>query len=220
MQSDPVIQSPLEGLPKTGKYLVRIVNVMGYLHNFPDYAGPRARIEMAIQGGGDAGKILVDNVSLPHPKESSGMIQRRMRIACRLGLVAWGTQGTVQIDWKSLQGRFCQVDVAYKNLGGGEFLTVGNYELIEGAHTQPEPRINLAAVDGEHVIDEHPPVNPTVKEYVLIDGTCFFHHCELASYQSAALFCGEASQEVIDLPRCPLGLWLKQADGWPVARIP
>ena len=39
-------------------------------------------------------------------------------------------------------------------------------------------------------------------------------------YQNASLFCGEAGQEVIDLILWPLGLWFKQADGWPVAGIP
>lgn len=93
--------------------------------------------------------------------------------------------------------------------------------LIEyDVDTQPEPRLNLVAMEGGHVIDEHPPVNPTKEEHVLIDGTCFFHHCRLASYQSAALFCGEAGQEVIDLLHCPLDLWHKEPDGWPVAGIP
>ena len=120
MQSDPVIPSPLEGLPKTGKYLVRIVNVMGYLHNFPEYTGPRARIEMEIMEGPDAGKILVDNVSLLHPKESRGMFLRRLRIAKRLGLITRGPNGEIiqQGGWKLLQGIVCLVDLAYKNLGG------------------------------------------------------------------------------------------------------
>ncbi|MBU4232789.1 MAG: hypothetical protein L6277_04765 [Desulfobacterales bacterium] len=167
--------SPRKGLPSRGRHLVIIRTVKAYLQNFPEYTGPRARIVMAIMDGPDAGKIIVDNVSLPHPEESKGMLQRRVRLACRLGLVAWGTQGTVQINWKSLQGLFCRVDLVYKNLGGGEFLTVGNYELIEyGAHTQPAHPLPLAGVEGEHVIDEHPPVNPTEKEHVLVDGTCFF----------------------------------------------
>ena len=85
---------------------------------------PEPVIEMAIQGGGDTGKIIVDKVSLPHPEESKGMEQRRVRIGYRLGLILWGTKGTIQINWKSLQGRFCRVDLAYKSLGGGEFLPI------------------------------------------------------------------------------------------------
>jgi hypothetical protein len=54
------------------------------------------------------------------------------------------------------------------------------------------------------------------EEHILVDGVCLFHHCNLASYQSAALFCGERKQLVIDMAHCPLGLWCKDADGWPV----
>jgi hypothetical protein len=54
------------------------------------------------------------------------------------------------------------------------------------------------------------------EENILVDGVCLFHHCDLSSYQSAALFCGERKQLVIDMARCPLGLWCKDADGWPV----
>ena len=85
---------------------------------------------------------------------------------------------------------------------------------------QPEHPIHLASAEEELAVEVYQPAYPKEEEHVLIDGTCFFHHCELASYQSAALFCGEASQEVIDLLRCPLGLWFKQADGWPVVGIP
>jgi hypothetical protein len=54
------------------------------------------------------------------------------------------------------------------------------------------------------------------EEHILVDGVCLFHHCDLAGYQSAALFCGETKQLVIDMACCPLGLWRKEADGWPV----
>ena len=57
---------------------------------------------------------------------------------------------------------------------------------------QPEHPLHLAGAEEEPVFEAYQPVNPTEEEHVLIDGTCFFHHCELASYQSAALFCGEA----------------------------
>jgi hypothetical protein len=57
------------------------------------------------------------------------------------------------------------------------------------------------------------------EEHILVDGVCLFHHCDLAGYQSAALFCGETKQLVIDMACCPLGLWRKEADGWPVILV-
>jgi len=54
------------------------------------------------------------------------------------------------------------------------------------------------------------------EEYILVDGVCLFHHCDLAGYQGAALFCGERKQLVIDMACCPLGLWRKEMDGWPM----
>jgi len=54
------------------------------------------------------------------------------------------------------------------------------------------------------------------EKQTLVDGVCLFHYCDLASYQSAALFCAETKQLVIDMACCPLGLWCKDANGWPV----
>jgi hypothetical protein len=121
--------SPRKGLPGPGRHLVIIRSVKGYLHNFPEYTGPRARLEMEIMEGPDVGKILVDNVSLLHPKESKGMCQRRVRIAYRLGLISGGTDLTVPINWKLLEGEVCWVDVAHRQFKGRPFVMVDNYQL-------------------------------------------------------------------------------------------
>lgn len=68
---------------------------------------------------------------------------------------------------------------------------------------QPEPHLLVAGLEEEHL---------------LFDGTCLFHRCDLARYRDAVLFCGEKEQPVIDLACCPLGMWCKEADGWPVER--
>ncbi len=82
------------------------------------------------------------------------------------------------------------------------WVEAGLMEYAANFPIQPEPHLNLAAVEGENV---------------LVDGVCLFHHCDLASYQSEALFCGETKQLVIEMACCPFGFWCKEADGWPVA---
>jgi hypothetical protein len=102
--------------------------------------------------------------------------------------------------WPSIQGK----DPGEMWAAGVSLRTwveAGLMEYAANLAIQPEPHLNLAAVAGESV---------------LVDGVCLFHHCDLASYQSAALFCGETKQLVIDMACCPLGLWCKDADGWPV----
>ena len=68
---------------------------------------------------------------------------------------------------------------------------------------QPERHLHVAGVEEEHV---------------LVDGTCLFHHCDLARYRDAVLFCGKTEHPVIDLACCPFGMWHKGEDGWPVER--
>lgn len=72
---------------------------------------------MIVLNGLDTGKPLFDNISLHHPSETKGMQLRRLRIACRLGLIEWGTKGRVQVNWQLLVGVVCWVEVSYKNLG-------------------------------------------------------------------------------------------------------
>ncbi len=142
---------------------------------------------------------------------------RRVRIAVRLGLIPRGTEGTIQVNWKLLEGVVCWVDVAYKTLGGRKVLTIDNYELMKhGARTQSTPPLHLAGAEVEPVVDEHLLMNPTEGEHGLVDGECFFHYCELASYRNATLFCGETQQIVLDMAYCPFGLWHKGPDGLPV----
>ena len=116
-------------LPAPGQHLVKIVNVLGYLHNFREYTGPRACMELEILEGPDAGKILVDNISLSHPLESKGLLHRRVRIGCRLGLIPWGSKETVQVNWKSLEGLTCWVDIVHKEFKGHKYTMVDNYQL-------------------------------------------------------------------------------------------
>jgi hypothetical protein len=123
------IPSPRGGLIRAGRHLVKIISVKGQLHNFKEYTGPRALIEMEVLHGSDSGKIIIDKVRMPHSDETKGMLHRRVRIACRLGLIPWGIKETVQVNWKLLEGVTCWVDVAYKTLGGRKVLTVDNYEL-------------------------------------------------------------------------------------------
>jgi len=131
--NDDIVPSPQEAQPEAGlhpgRHLVKIISVRGYMHNFQDYFGPRARLKMKVLEGPDAGKFLFDNISMFHSKESKGMLQRRVRIAYRLGLIPWGAQGEVKVNWKLLEEKICGVNVAYKNLGGHKVLTVDNYEL-------------------------------------------------------------------------------------------
>jgi hypothetical protein len=105
---DNILLSPQAGQCEAGlhpgRHLVKIINVRGYMHNFQEYVCKRARLTFKVMEGPDAGKFLFDNLSLPHPQESKGMCQRRVRIAYRLGLIPRGTEGTFQINWKLLEG--------------------------------------------------------------------------------------------------------------------
>jgi len=102
--------------------------------------------------------------------------------------------------WPSIQGK----DPGEMWTAGVSLRTwveAGLMEYAANLAILPERRLHVAGVAEEHV---------------LVNGVCLFHHCDLASYQSVALFCGETKQLVIDMACCPLGLWCKDADGWPV----
>jgi len=130
---DSILPSPQAGQPEAdlqpGRHLVKIISVRAYLHNFSEYAGLRARLKMKVLDGPDNGKFLFDNVSLPHSQESKGILQRRVLIAYRLGLIPPGTKGTIQVNWKSLEGVICWVDVAHRKFKGRKFNVVDNYQL-------------------------------------------------------------------------------------------
>jgi len=126
-----IVQSPQEAQPEAdllpGRHHVEIISVEGYMHNFQDYRGPRARLKMKVLEGPDAGKFLFDNISMFHPKESKGMLQRRIRIAYHLRLIALRTEGIVQINWKVLEGIVCWVDLVHRKFKGHQFAMVDNY---------------------------------------------------------------------------------------------
>jgi hypothetical protein len=115
--------------PSPGRHLVIIRSVRAYLYNFREYTGPRVWMEMEILEGTDSGKIIVDNISLPHEKESKGMGLRRVRIAVRLGLIPRGTEGTIRVNWKLLEGVVCWARVVHRTFKGHLFPIVTDYEL-------------------------------------------------------------------------------------------
>lgn len=125
------IQLTHEGPPGDGWHFVKIVNVKGYLYNFQEYTGPRAYLEMKILNGPDAGKMLKDKISLPHPEESEGRRIRRLRIKYQLGLISRDDKGTKTINWKLLEGKTCWVDVVHNKYKGRVFPMVKNYQLVK-----------------------------------------------------------------------------------------
>jgi hypothetical protein len=118
-----------EGMPREGWHLVKIKGVKGELHNFKQYTGPRAVMEMEVLEGGDAGKTIIDRISLPHPMESQGKIQRRLRICYQLGLVSKGSSETVQLNFKSLEGLVCWVNVVHHTFAGRKVALVDQYQI-------------------------------------------------------------------------------------------
>lgn len=126
-------QSTREGLPSPGRHLVIIRTVKACLHNYPDYTVPRARLEMNIIEGPESGKTLIDGISLFHPLETEGRRNRRLRIALRLGLISKEDFGkeVVTINWKSLEGTCCSVDVVHNTFKGRVFSMVNNYQLAQ-----------------------------------------------------------------------------------------
>jgi hypothetical protein len=101
------------GLPGEGQHLATIKKVGGYLHNFRDYTGPRAKVHFQIKEGLDKGKMVRDDINLPHPQEKEGNVKRRVLIAVRMGLVPRGSQDTTQVNWKLLEGRDVLITVVH-----------------------------------------------------------------------------------------------------------
>ena len=120
-----------DGIPHEGVYLVKIERIRGFLKNFGDYAGPQARVWMKIIEGPETGKTLMDGIALPHPLETAGRIKRRLRIALGLGLVSKEDFGKIDfmINWKTLEGTCCSVDVVHKTYKGRMIPMVDNYKL-------------------------------------------------------------------------------------------
>jgi hypothetical protein len=92
------------GLVSEGQHLALVKKIGGYLHNFKDYTGPRAKVMLQIVDGGDKGKVVYDDISLPHPQESQGTKNRRLLIASRMGLIEKGSKDSAKVNWKALEG--------------------------------------------------------------------------------------------------------------------
>ena len=92
------------GLVSQGEHLALVKKVGGYLHNFKDYTGPRAKVQLQIIDGPDKGKVLYDDISLPHPQESQGSQNRRILIGSRMGLIVKGSKDASKVNWKVLEG--------------------------------------------------------------------------------------------------------------------
>ena len=92
------------GLVSQGEHIALVKKVGGYLHNFKDYTGPRAKVQLQIIEGPDKGKVLYDDISLPHPQESQGSQNRRILIGSRMGLIVKGSKDASKVNWKVLEG--------------------------------------------------------------------------------------------------------------------
>lgn len=101
------------GLVSEGKHLATVKKVGGYIHNFKEYSGPRAKVQLQIKEGPDKGKTLYDDITLPHPQESDGSRNRRLLIASRMGLVARGSKDTQQVSWAALTGQDAVITVEH-----------------------------------------------------------------------------------------------------------
>jgi hypothetical protein len=112
-----------------GRHLVEIISVRGVKWNFQDYVGAQARLKMKILEGPDGGKLIFDNIPMLHPKQSQHVKHRHLHIACGLGLIPWGAKGTIRVNWKSLEGVVCWVDVSYREFKGRQYVNLDNYEL-------------------------------------------------------------------------------------------
>ena len=92
------------GIVSEGQHLALIKKVGGYLHNYADYSGPRAKVQFQIVDGPDKGKTQFDDISLPHVQESQGTKNRRLLIASRMGLIQKGSKDSTKVNWKALEG--------------------------------------------------------------------------------------------------------------------
>ena len=129
--SKEVNKTQENSIPHEGVHQVKIERVKALHKNFGDYAGIQARVWMKIIEGPETGKILIDGIALPHPLETEGRIKRRLRIALRLGLMSKEDFGKkdFKINWKTLEGTCCSVDVVHKTYKGRVFPMVNNYKL-------------------------------------------------------------------------------------------
>lgn len=100
-------------LPAEGQHLATVKSVGGYMFDFKHYTGPRAKVKFAIKEGPDKGKVVYDDINLPHAQEKEGNVKRRALIASRMGLVPKGSKDTVEVNWKALEGRDVLITVEH-----------------------------------------------------------------------------------------------------------
>lgn len=131
------------GMTSEGKHLATVKKVGGYIHNFQNYSGPRAKVQLQIKEGIDKGKILYDDITLPHPQESDGSRSRRLLIASRMGLIPKGSKETQQVNWKVLENRDALITVEHnrstKNNKMYANVTFDGWEDPAAATTTPPP---------------------------------------------------------------------------------
>ena len=121
-----------------GRHLVKINKVTGESHNFKDYTGIQAVLQMVVQEGPDQGKTIFDRINLPHAQEAKGNQNRRVLIASRMGLIEKGTKENAEINWKILEGMMAVVTVIHKKgTGQNANKTYANVEFdgYEGPET-------------------------------------------------------------------------------------
>jgi len=92
------------GLVFEGQHLATVKKISGYLHNFASYTGPRAKVMLQIVDGTDKGKVVFDDINMPHPQESQGSQNRRVLIGSRMGLIEKGSKDSTKVNWKALEG--------------------------------------------------------------------------------------------------------------------
>jgi hypothetical protein len=88
--------------------------------------------------------------------------------------------------------------------------------LAAGVNLRSWIEAGLAEYAGGAIIHPEPETHPEPEPLDFPAGVCLFHLCDLANYQEAALFCGEAGQTVLSLAGCPFDWWTKTPDGWPM----
>ena len=131
------------GMLSAGKHLVVIEQVSGYLHNFKDYTGPRAKFKMRVVEGAspaDVGKYQYDDLNLPHAAEKQGNQNRRVLIATHLGLVPKGTKDVTKINWKDLVGTSAVITVEHREGANGKKYANVTFDGYENQSTWNAPQ--------------------------------------------------------------------------------
>lgn len=130
--------------PAEGDHEVVIESVKGYMHDFKEYTGPRAKLKMKVvgpEGNPDIGRYVFDDVNLPCQGEKPGNRKRRALILSRLGFLSRGDDNSqVKFDWKRLEGLRCIVTVEHNTGTNNDGKTrtyanvpFGGYKALGGA---------------------------------------------------------------------------------------